>query len=122
MPQQTSLQKPLLEEIHIFLKKISESNESTEYSTDQEYIVNAIIGLARTKGRKTIVDEFEMPYLHPLVTIQKWVDELKLIADEALNDITYGDRHTLFKKKIVEMNGYDVTQFINYLKEDGLLK
>ena len=92
MPQQFSLEKTLLEEIHAFLTKVGDSNESTEYSTDQEYIVNAIIELAKLKGRTEIVDDFETPYIHPLITVQKWVEELKLIADEALNDITYGER------------------------------
>ena len=122
MPQQSNLEKTSLEEIQAFLARIGESNESTEYSTDQEYIVNGIIELARIKGRTAIVEDFETPYIHAMITIQKWIDELKLIADEALNDVKYGSRHSLFKKKITDMNGYDVTQFINYLKQDGFLK
>jgi len=122
MPQQSNLEKTSLEEIQAFLARIGESNESTEYSTDQEYIVNGIIELARIKGRTAIVEDFETPYIHAMITIQKWIDELKLIADEALNDVKYGSRHSLFKKKIADMNGYDVTQFINYLKQDGFMK
>jgi len=122
MPQKSNLEKTSLEEIQAFLARIGESNESTEYSTDQEYIVNGIIELARIKGRTAIVEDFETPYIHAMITIQKWIDELKLIADEALNDVKYGSRHSLFKKKITDMNGYDVTQFINYLKQDGFLK
>lgn len=122
MPHQINLEKTSLEEIQAFLAKVGESNESTEYSTEQEYVVNGIIALARIKGRTAIIEDFETPYIHPLITIQKWIDELKLIADEALNDMKYGDRHALFKKKISDMNGYDVTQFINYLRQDGLLK
>jgi len=122
MPQKSNLEKTSLEEIQAFLARIGESNESTEYSTDQEYIVNGIIELARIKGRTAIVEDFETPYIHAMITIQKWIDELKLIAGEALNDVKYGSRHSLFKKKITDMNGYDVTQFINYLKQDGFLK
>jgi len=122
MPQQSKIEKTLLEEIHVFLSKIEESNEDTKYSTDQQYIVDAIIELTRVKGRKAITDDFEKPYIHPLITIQKWIDELKLITDEAINDFTYGSRHSLFKKKVTEMNGYDIAQFIKYLKDDGLLK
>jgi len=122
MPQQSNLEKTSLEEIQAFLARIGESNESTEYSTDQEYIVNGIIELARIKGRTAIVEDFETPYIHAMITIQKWIDELKLIADEALNDVKYGSRHSLFKKRIADMNGYDVTQFINYLKQDGFMK
>jgi len=122
MPQQSNLEKTSLEEIQAFLARIGESNESTEYSTDQEYIVNGIIELARIKGRTAIVEDFETPYIHAMITIQKWIGELKLIADEALNDVKYGSRHSLFKKKIADMNGYDVTQFINYLKQDGFMK
>jgi hypothetical protein len=122
MPQQSTFQKSRLEEILAFLSKISSSNENTEYSADQEYLVEAIAGLARSKGRKDIVAEFETSYIHPMITIQKWVDELKFIADEALNDVTYGERHSLFKKKMIDMSGYDVRQFIGYLKEDGLIK
>ena len=122
MPQQSNLEKTSLEEIQVFLARIGESNESTEYSTDQEYIVNGIIELARINGRTAIVEDFETPYIHAMITIQKWIDELKLIADEALNDVKYGSRHSLFKKRIADMNGYDVTQFINYLKQDGFMK
>ena len=122
MPQHQYSEKPSLEEIRAFLNKVSESNESTEYSESQEPLVKAIIELTRQKGRKAIIEDFETPYIHPLITIQKWIDELKLIADEGLTDLAYGERHTLFKKKITDMNGYDVTQFISYLKEDGLLK
>jgi len=95
MPQESSLENTSLEEIIAFLTKIGDSNESTEYSTDQEYIVNAIIELAKLKGKAAIVDDFETPYIHPLITIQKWIDELKLIADEALNDSTHRERHSL---------------------------
>ncbi|MCF2443821.1 hypothetical protein L0657_07620 [Dyadobacter sp. CY345] len=122
MPHNIKSEKTSLDEIHAFLLKIEESNEDTEYSSDQEYIVNAIIELARVKGRMPIIQDFEKTYIHPLITIQKWIEELKLITNEAINDITYGSRHSLFKKKITEMNGYDVSQFIIYLKEDGLIK
>jgi len=122
MPQTLKLENTSLEEIQAFLAKIGESNESTEYSADQEHIVNAIIELARIKGRTAILEEFETPYLHPMITIQKWVDELKHIADEAVKDTRYGSRHALFSKKIVDMSGYDVTEFLRYLKQDGLLK
>jgi len=86
MPQKPSFQKSQLGEIIAFLSKVSENNESTDYSTDQEYVVEAIIDLVKAKGRMDIMEEFETPYIHPLITIQKWVDQLKLIADEALND------------------------------------
>lgn len=86
MPHQPSFNKSRLAEVKAFLSKISESNESTEYSAKQEYIVEAIIDLAKAKGRNDIVEEFETPYIHHLITIQKWVEELKLITDEALTN------------------------------------
>lgn len=122
MPQSAILNKSRLQEIKVFLDKISNTNENTEYSADQQYLVESIIELAKIKGRQDIVDEFETAYIHHLITIQKWVDELKRIADEALNDLNQNERRNLFEKKIVEMNGYDVEKFIGYLKIDGLLK
>jgi len=122
MPQLSNLNKSRLHEIIVFLDKINSTNESTEYSVDQDYIVESIIQLARLKGRQDIVLEFETAYIHHLITIQKWVSELKVIADEALNDLNHSERNSLFEKKIVEMNGYDVEQFIGYLKRDGLLR
>jgi hypothetical protein len=86
MPQKLSFHKSQLEKVIAFLSKVSSTNESTDYSSDQEYIVETIIDLVRAKGRTDIMEEFETPYIHPLITIQKWVDQLKLIADEALND------------------------------------
>ncbi|GLU53857.1 hypothetical protein [Dyadobacter frigoris] len=50
------------------------------------------------------------------------MEELKLIANEAINDLNHLEHHSLFEKKIVEMKGYDVGQFIRYPKNDGLLK
>lgn len=122
MPQLATLNKSRLQEIKVFLSKIDETNENTEYSADQEYIVESIIELVKIKGRQDIVDEFKTAYIHHLITIQKWVDDLKRIADEALNDLNQDERRTLFEKKIAEMNGYDVERFIGYLKHDGLLK
>ncbi|MCF0058691.1 hypothetical protein [Dyadobacter sp. CY356] len=122
MPQSSNLSKSRLQEIKVFLNNIDASNESTEYTADQEYIVISIIELAKLKGRQDIVAEFETAYIHHLITIQKWVAELKVITDEALNDFNNSERHSLFEKKIVDMNGYDVKQFIGYLKNDGLLK
>lgn len=121
MPHQIKLDLPLLSKIQDFLLKTEENNEDTEYSSDQEYIVNAIIELVGVKGRMTIMEEFEKSYIHPLITIQKWIDELKLITNEAINDFTFGSKHSLFKKRITEMNGYDVIQLIKYLKDDGLI-
>jgi hypothetical protein len=86
MPQKSSLYKSRLREIIVFLSKVSANNESTEYSADQEYVVEAIMDLVKAKGRMDIMEEFETPYIHPLITIQKWVDQLKLVADEALSD------------------------------------
>jgi hypothetical protein len=82
----------------------------------------SIIELTKAKGRQDIVEEFETAYIHHLITIQKWVTDLKLLADEALNDLSSSERRSLFEKKIVDMNGCDVKQFIGYLKNDGLLK
>jgi hypothetical protein len=86
MPQKSSLNKSRLREIIVFLSKVRANNESTEYSADQEYVVEAIMDLVKAKGRMDIMEEFETPYIHPLITIQKWVDQLKLVADEALSD------------------------------------
>lgn len=122
MPQLSKLSKSRLHEIKAFLNKIGETNESTEYSQDQQYIVESIIEMVKTKGRQDIVSEFETAYIHHLITIQKWVEELKVIANEAINDLNHLERHSLFEKKILDMNGYDVEQFIGYLKNDGLLK
>ncbi|WP_159473036.1 hypothetical protein [Dyadobacter sp. 3J3] len=92
MPQLPSINKSRLQEIKVFLNKIGETNESTEYSTDKEYIVKSIIELVKIKGRQDLVDEFEKAYIHHLITIQKWVIDLKHIADEALNELNNSNR------------------------------
>ena len=94
MPHSSGLESPSFEEIQAFLAKIGQNNESTEYTSDQEYIVKGITELAKIKGWTAIVEEFETPYLHPMITVQKWIDELKHLANEALKENESGNVHT----------------------------
>lgn len=70
--------------IQEFLSDVSETNEDTEYSPSQEYIVNSIIQLVKQHGNTSITEDFDVPYIHPMITIQKWIEELKLIVKEVL--------------------------------------
>ena len=72
-----------------FLSTVSETNEDTEYDPSQESIVNSIIDLVKQHGNTSITEDFDIPYIHPMITIQKWIEELKLIVDDILqkNDL-----------------------------------
>jgi len=69
-----------------FLSVVSETNEDTEYDPSQEYIVNSIIKLVKQHGNTSITEDFDVPYIHPMITIQKWIEELKLIVADVLQD------------------------------------
>jgi len=72
--------------IQEFLSAVSETNEDTEYDPSQEYIVNSIIELVKQHGNTSITEDFDVPYVHPMITIQKWVEELKLIVRDVLQE------------------------------------
>ena len=67
-----------------FLIGVSETNEDTEFDTDQENIVDSIIELTRQQGKTSIIEDFEIPYVHPMITVQKWNKELLGMIDELL--------------------------------------
>lgn len=69
-----------------FLQKVSEMNEDTVYDSSDEYLVNAIIDLVRDKGFTSISEDFNTPFIHPMITIQKWAEELKRIVIENLSE------------------------------------
>lgn len=69
-----------------FLQKVSEMNEDTVYDSSDEYLVNAIIDLVRDKGFTSISEDFDTPFIHPMITIQKWTEELKTIVIENFSE------------------------------------
>ncbi|TLU96975.1 hypothetical protein FEM55_06350 [Dyadobacter sediminis] len=70
--------------MYLFLEEVSEVNEDTEYNPSKEYLVKAIQQLVREKGLTSIDEDFETPFVHPMITIQKWVEELKTAVKETL--------------------------------------
>jgi len=85
MEKRTNFSNEELLKIQDFLSGVQETNEDTEYDADQEYIVNAIIGLVTEQEKTSIKQDFDIPYIHPMITIQKWNAELKDLADKLLN-------------------------------------
>ena len=71
----------MLLQMRAFLQETADTNEDTEYDPAQEYLVEAIIELARSKNESEIVEEFETPFVHPMITIQKRVAELKDLVE-----------------------------------------
>ena len=84
MQNSTFMDQELLLKINSFLEKTAENNESTEFDASDDYLVAAIIKLVKEKGKTSVVEDFETPFVHPMITIQKWVEELKLIVRETL--------------------------------------
>ncbi|TDE15475.1 hypothetical protein [Dyadobacter psychrotolerans] len=82
--EQTTLSTSLLRNVMDFLSTISETNEDTDFDASQDYLVEAIKTLVSEKDKTSVVEDFEVPYLHPMITIQKWNEELKLIVSEAI--------------------------------------
>ncbi|MCF0063506.1 hypothetical protein MUK70_08975 [Dyadobacter chenwenxiniae] len=74
------MDKNKLPEMLAFLQKVSEMNEDTAYDSSDEHLVNAIIDMVKQEGHSSISEEFDMPFIHPMITIQKWVEELKIIV------------------------------------------
>ncbi|KAA6437090.1 hypothetical protein FEM33_19455 [Dyadobacter flavalbus] len=70
--------------MYLFLEQVSEVNEDTEYDHSKEYLVEAIKQLVKEKGLTSIDEDFETPFVHPMITVQKWVEELKTTVRETL--------------------------------------
>lgn len=87
MTEQKRFNRQLLTEMLSFLEETSEENEDTEYDSSKEYLVDAIAGLAKIKEKTSISEDFETPFLHPMITIQKWVEELKLLVRQSLREL-----------------------------------
>ena len=71
-------------ELRDFLEKVGETNEDTRFKTAQESIVEAIISLMKDHNKTSIIEDFAVPYVHPMITIQKWNSEIKQILDELI--------------------------------------
>jgi hypothetical protein len=74
----------MLPEMLAFLQRVSEMNEDTAYDSLDEPIVDAIIALVREQGHTSIEEDFDQPFIHPMITIQKWVEELKVIVHDEI--------------------------------------
>jgi hypothetical protein len=85
---QSTLSIQELEVIEDFLSKISETNEDTEYRPSEEHIVDLIITMVKDLNKTSITEDFEIPFVHPMVTIQKWCEELKIITRQEIHRIT----------------------------------
>jgi hypothetical protein len=79
------MESDLLIKMQTFLQGVSELNEDTVYNETDEFIVNAIKSLVKEDGHTSIATDFDQPFIHPMITIQKWVEELKQIVQEKLN-------------------------------------
>ncbi|MCE7068498.1 hypothetical protein [Dyadobacter sp. CY326] len=78
----------LLPKMAAFLERVGEMNEDTAYSDDDQYLVDAIIALVNEQGHTSITADFNKPFIHPMITIQKWVEELKLIVQQKIDEKT----------------------------------
>lgn len=80
------MDKNKLPQMLAFLQKVSEMNEDTVYDSSDDHLVSEIINLVIERGHTSILEDFNKPFVHPMITIQKWVEELKVIAIENLNE------------------------------------
>ncbi|MCE6987845.1 hypothetical protein [Dyadobacter sp. CY323] len=81
----------LLLKIYALLERTEETNENTEYDPADDPLVESLISLVKAKGKTSISEDFETPYIHPMITVQKWAAELKQIVSDSLNE--YGPRN-----------------------------
>ncbi|WP_221391735.1 hypothetical protein [Dyadobacter sp. NIV53] len=84
MMDKQQISKEELIKIKDFLSRVSETNEDTQYDPSQENIVDAIITLVKELEKTSIVEDFNVPYIHPMITVQKWSVELKEIVSDLL--------------------------------------
>ena len=84
--KEQQISKEELVKIQEFLSHVSETNEDTEYDPSQENIVNSIITLVKDQEKTSISEDFDIPFVHPMITIQKWIEELKMIVDDMLTE------------------------------------
>ncbi|MGV3601657.1 MAG: hypothetical protein ACO1N1_10660 [Dyadobacter fermentans] len=77
---------PQLLAAYRFLEKVSEFNEDTEYDPADEPHIALLQALVKERNQKAIAEDFNKPFLHPMVTIQQWVEELKELVSKELLD------------------------------------
>jgi len=84
--ESTTLSTTTLNEVMDFLNKVADTNEDTEFEPSEEYLVEAIKTLVREKQKTSITEDFDVPYIHPMITIQKWNKELRQIVAEVISE------------------------------------
>jgi hypothetical protein len=81
------MNRETLLKLYAFLEKTADSNEATTFNATEDPMVEDLISLVKAQGKTSIAEDFEMPFVHPMITIQKWVEELKLIVRESLAQV-----------------------------------
>lgn len=87
MGAEQNFSKDQLIELKRFLTTVSNSNEDTEFDPSQENIVETIISLVKQQQKTSIIEDFEIPYVHPMITVQKWSEELIMIINDLLGEM-----------------------------------
>ena len=85
------MSRDLLLKMYALLERTEETNEDTEYDPADDAVVEALIALVKNKEKTSISEDFETPYIHPMITVQKWAVELKQIVGEALTEYETGN-------------------------------
>lgn len=71
-------------EIYHFLEKVSEFNEDTEFDPADEPKIDLLRSLVEARNQTVIAEEFNKPFLHPMVTVQQHVEALKELVRQEL--------------------------------------
>jgi hypothetical protein len=82
------MDKELLTRIHRLLEKAEATNEATEYDPANDELLDALARIAREEGETAIVEDFEKPFVHPMITVQTWVKELKQLVERRQTSVT----------------------------------
>lgn len=67
-----------------FLEKVSGFNEDTEFDPDDQPYIDTLTQLAAEYQKAAISEDFNKPFLHPMVTVQQHTEELKELVRMAL--------------------------------------
>jgi len=84
--ESTTLSTTTLNKVMDFLNKVADTNEDTEFDPSEEYLVDAIKIIVKEQHKTSVTEDFDVPYIHPMITIQKWNKELKQIVSEVISE------------------------------------
>lgn len=104
--------------IQDFLFQFEGIDKKPAYAEEQKIYIEVLKKFAKDKGLDFICSEFNNPHIAFEDTLERWNPILTFLITDALAEMEPDSKHKLFLKKVSDMNGYEYSRYLAYLKED----